>query len=182
MFAGNLLTTFIGLLAAGLIGTVPMAWFMTAPIVWVLCIPAARRLTRAAPSPWIARLRPSGIAALMTGALVASCLLFGFAQGSINSHRLDLYWALKIAAIYLALLASITLTALWEEWTVWRLSRSEPTDSAFVQPAIRSNLIVFFGIALYGAIIILPSRLKSADFLVSALFELKRTVAQIVLG
>lgn len=174
MFLGNILTTIIGFLAAGLIGAAPAAFFIFAPIVWALCLPAARRMTRAAPAPWIARKRPGSIAALMTVALIASCILFIMAQGTILSNRLTLYWPLKIAAMYLALLVSITLTAFWEEWTVWRLSRSEPTDSAFVQPAIRSNLIVFFGIALYGAIVIFPSRLKSADFLVGALTELKR--------
>jgi len=162
MLLGNVLTTFIGVLAAALLGTYPPAWLFTAPIFWVLCLPATRRMSSAGSKSWLGRQHPFTLATLMTAALLSSFFLFGI--GTIIMEPLALYWGVKVIAVYLALLVSIGLTAFWEEWTVWRLSRADATDRVFVSPAIRSNLVVFFGIALYGAIVIFPARMKSPNY------------------
>jgi hypothetical protein len=54
----------------------------------------------------------------MTGAMLASCILFMVGQGVLETHHLALYWIIKLAAILVALLASITLTTVWEEWVI----------------------------------------------------------------
>lgn len=166
MFIGNVLTTFIGALAAALVASSLPIWLSTLPIVWALCLPAARRMTFAAPGSWLARRAPATLAALMTVAFAVSCFMFILAQGAIYAEQLALYWTVKFAAVFIALLVSIALTAFWEEWVVWRLTGSNDSDLSFVVPAIRSNLVVFFGVALYAAILIIPSRLKAHDFLV----------------
>ena len=163
MMLGNVLTSFIGLVAAAMIGS-GAVWLVGVPIVFVLCWLPARRLVEVAPLPWLARRSPGGVAALMTAALVASCFLFMMGQGAILANRLALYWAIKLVAVYLALIASIALTTIWEEWAIWRLS-SRPEDTAFFVPVLRSNLYVLVLIMAVAAGLMLPKRLKSPDFL-----------------
>ncbi len=85
-------------------------------------------------------------------------------QGAILTNRLALYWAIKLAAVYLALIASITLTTIWEEWAIWRLA-SRPANTAFFVPVLRSNLYVLLLVMAVAAGLMLPKRLKSPDFL-----------------
>src|SRR5208283_1723727 len=85
-------------------------------------------------------------------------------QEAITSHHLMLYWSIKILAIFLALLASVTLTTIWEEWVIWRLS-SRPEGRGFFASVLRTNLYVLVMVMAVPAVIILPKRLKSHDFL-----------------
>jgi hypothetical protein len=62
-------------------------------------------------------------------------------RGAIETHQLMLYWIIKVAAIFLALFASITLTTVWEEWVVWRLS-SRPEGHGFFASVLSTNLYV----------------------------------------
>jgi len=101
---------------------------------------------------------------MMTSALLASCILFMVGQGAIRSHQLTLYWIIKLIAIFLALLASVTLTTVWEEWVVWRLS-SRPEGKGFFVSVLRTNLYVLVLVMVVPAALILPKRLKSPDFL-----------------
>jgi len=67
------------------------------------------------------------------------------------------------AAIFAALLASITLTAIWEEWVIWRLS-SRPAGAGFFAAVLRANLYVLLLIMIVPAVLILPKRLRSPEF------------------
>ena len=163
MFLGNVLTSFVGLLIAAMIGSGAI-WLLGVPLVCLLCWLPSRRLVKVAPQPWLARTSPAVLAGLMTFALLASCILFTVAQGAITTHRLMLYWTIKLAAISLALLASVTLTTVWEEWVIWRLS-SRPEDTGFFTSVLRTNLYVLVLVMAVPAVLILPKRLKSPDFL-----------------
>jgi hypothetical protein len=163
MLAGNVLTSVVGLVAAAMIGGAGV-WLIGVPIVFVLCWIPARRLITVAPRPWLARRSPGGVAALMTTALVASCFLFMMGQGAILANRLALYWAIKLVAVYLALIASIALTTIWEEWTIWKLT-APAEEMAFFVPVLRSNLYVLVLVMAVAAGLMLPKRLKSPDFL-----------------
>jgi hypothetical protein len=163
MLLANVLTSFIGLIAAAMLGSGAI-WLVGVPIVFVLCWLPARRLVGVAPRPWLARKSPGGVAVLMTVALVASCLLFIVAQGAILTNKLFLYWAIKLVAVYLALIASIALTTIWEEWAIWRLS-SRPENASFFASVLRSNLYVLVLVMAVAAGLMLPKRLKSPDFL-----------------
>jgi heme/copper-type cytochrome/quinol oxidase subunit 3 len=163
MFLGNVLTSFVGLLVAAMIGS-GAAWLIGVPLVGLLCWLPSRRLVKAAPQAWLGRMSPAGLAAIMTCALLASCILFVTAQGAIKTHQLALYWMIKLAAIFLALLASVTLTTVWEEWVIWRLS-SRPEGTGFFGSVLRTNLYVLVLVMAVPAVLILPRRLKSPGFL-----------------
>jgi hypothetical protein len=163
MFLGNLLTSFVGLLVAGMIGSGPI-WLIGVPVVWFLCWLPSRRLVQVAPLAWLARRSRAGLAGIMTFALLASCILFMTGQGAITTHQLVFYWIIKLLAIFLALLASVTLTTVWEEWVIWRLS-SRPEGTEYFASVLRTNLYVLVLVMAVPAAVMLPKRLKSPDFL-----------------
>jgi hypothetical protein len=164
MFLGNVLTSFIGLLVAVMIASSPGVWLVGVPLVCFLCWLPSRRLVKAAPLAWLARISPLALAGVMTSALMASCILFLAGRGAMETHQLALYWIVKVAAIFLALFASMTLTTVWEEWVIWRLS-SSPEGIGFFTSVLRTNLYVLVLVMAIAAVLILPKRLKSPDFL-----------------
>ena len=163
MFLGNVLTSFVGLLVAVMIASAPSFWLIGVPVVCVLCWLPSRRLVRAAPLAWLARISPGALAATMAGAMVVSCILFMAGRGAFEAHQRALYWTIKLAAIFLALFASITLSTVWEEWVIWRLS-SRPEGTGFFAAALRANLYVLLLLMAIPAVLIFPKRLKSPDF------------------
>jgi len=164
MFLGNVLTSLVGLLVAAMIASGAGIWLIGIPLVCFLCWLPSRRLVKVAPLAWLARTSPAGLAGIMTIAMLASCVLFMAGQGAIRAHQLMLYWIIKLVAILLALLASVTLTTVWEEWVIWRLS-SRPEGAGFFASVLRTNLYVLVLVMVVPAVLILPKRLKSPDFL-----------------
>ena len=164
MFLGNILTSFVGLLVTAMIASAPSFWLIAAPLVCVLCWLPTRRLVKAAPLPWFARQSPAALAGAMTGAMVGSCILFMVGHGTLEAHQHLFYWTIKLAAIFLALVASMTLTTVWEEWTIWWLS-SRPVGPGFFASVLRTNLYVLLFVMAVPAALILPKRLKSPDFI-----------------
>jgi hypothetical protein len=164
MLLGNVLTSFVGLLVAVMIASSPVGWSFGAPVVILLCWLPARRLVKAAPLTWLARRSPAALATGMTSAMLVSCVLFMVGQGALETHEHALYWIIKLVAILIALLASITLTAIWEEWIIWRLS-SRPEGKGFFPAVLRANLYVLLLVMAIPAVLIIPKRLHSPDFL-----------------
>jgi len=165
MIVGNSLTTVIGVIVAALIGSGPIM-FIGALIVWPLCYMPAKRVIAVANYPWVKRFSAGGLAALMAFALVVSCFLFGISSLFADSNHLAIYWIWKLAAVYTALIVSIVLTAFWEEWVVWKLSRCPVEFTGYVKPVVRANLAVLLCVMLLAAGIALPQRFKSPNFLV----------------
>jgi hypothetical protein len=151
MFLGNVLTSFVGLIVAVMIASSPGIWLIGVPLVYLLCWLPSRRLVKAAPLTWLARVSPAALAALMTAALLASCILFMEGRMALETHQHALYWVIKLAAIFLALFASMVLTTIWEEWAIWRLS-SRPEGIGFFASALRANLYVLFVVMLIPAV------------------------------
>jgi len=164
MFLGNVLTSFVGILVGVMIASAPGIWFIGLPLVCFLCWLPSRRLVEVAPLGWLKRISAWALAGAMTVALVASCILFMAGRGAIETHQLALYWTIKLVAIFLALLASVTLTTVWEEWVIWRLS-SRPEGTAYFASVLRTNLYVLVLVMSVPAVLILPKRLHSPDFL-----------------
>ena len=154
----------VGVIVAAMIGSGPI-WLFGVPVVAFLCWLPAQRLVRVAPLSWLARFSAGGVAAIMTVALLASCILFGLGQVAISSHYLLAYWIMKLVAIFLALLPSVTLTTVWEEWVIWRLSH-RPEGTEYFTSVFRTNLYALVLVMAVPAVMILPRRLKSPDFLV----------------
>ncbi len=164
MFAGNVLTSVVGFLVAVMIASSAGIWVIGLPVVCLFCWLPARRLVKVAPLPWLKRMFPSAIAGMMTSALLASCILFVVGREAVEIHQLAFYWTVKVAAIFLALVASVTLTTIWEEWTIWRLSK-RPKGTEFFTSVLRTNHYVLVLVLAVPAVMILPKRLKSPDFL-----------------
>jgi hypothetical protein len=164
MFLGNVLTSLIGLLVAAMIASSAGIWLVGVPLVCFMCWLPSRRLVKTAPLAWLTRISPFFLAAILTTALLASCILFALGQGAISTHQLALYWTMKLVAIFLAMSASVTLTTVWEEWAIWRLS-SRPEGTEFFASVLRTNLYVLVLVMAVPAALILPKRLKSPDFL-----------------
>jgi hypothetical protein len=164
MFLGNVLTSFVGLVVAVMIASAPAFWLVAVPLVCGLCWVPSRRLVKAAPLTWLASIPPAVLAALMTGAMVASCIFFMAGQGALEAHQHALYWIIKLTAIFLALLPSVTMTTVWEEWAIWRLS-SRPEGTRYFATVLRANLYVLLLVMLVPALMILPKRLHSRDFI-----------------
>lgn len=164
MLLGNVLTSFVGVLVGAMIGSGPGVWVVGVPLVFLLCWLTSRRFVEAAPAGWLARMSPAVLAIVMTLLSLASCVLFASGQQAIWTHQLKLYWIIKLTAIAFALLASVALTSVWEEWIIWRLS-SRPSGAGFFPTVLRANLYVLVFIMAVPAALILPKRLKSPDFL-----------------
>jgi hypothetical protein len=161
MLAGNILTTFIGGLVAVMMGSGGMM-LIGAVIAFALCWLPARRIPSIVPR---APLSPGGAAFLMTLGLVVSAFLFAVSPVALLENNYAAYWIIKLFAVYTALIVSIALTSLWEEWTIWKFSRQPKEFTAFISPVVRANIYVLLGASLYGAALMLPKRLSSPDFL-----------------
>lgn len=96
--------------------------------------------------------------------MVASCIFFMAGQGALEAHQHALYWTIKLAAIFLALFPSVTMTTVWEGWAIWRLS-SHPEGTRYFATVLRANLYVLLLVMLVPALMILPKRLHSPDFI-----------------
>ncbi|HWF20389.1 MAG TPA: hypothetical protein VG754_14050 [Verrucomicrobiae bacterium] len=164
MIAGNVLTTLIGVIVAVMMGSGGLT-LLGALIVWPLCVPPARRVLATSDQKWLKRLSAGSLAFLMTLAFIASCILFALSYFNEDETHLAVHWVLKLGAVYIALIASLVLTAFWEEWVVWKLSCCAVEYTGYVQPVIRANLIVLLCVMLYAAAVMLPQRLKSPHFL-----------------
>lgn len=163
MLLGNVLTSIVGLLVAAMIANIG-AWIIGVPLVALLCWLPARRLVQVSPLAWLRRVSPAMMAVLLTLALLVSCVLFAGGRGALDRHRIFLYWSFKLVAIFMALFASVSLTTIWEEWVIWRLS-ARPAGRSFFAAALRANLYVLILVLAVPAAMILPKRLKSPDFL-----------------
>ncbi len=99
-------------------------------------------------------------AAAATGLYLVTFFLFGMAMVALDKSLFG-YWVLKFVSIYVALIISIGLTTLWEEWVVSRLAKKQMPETTFLPAALKANigaLLVGMG---YAAVKILPERLQS---------------------
>ena len=109
---------------------------------------------------------PVGLAGMMTSAQLASCILFMVGQGAIRSHQLALYWIwiIKLITIFLALLASVTLTTVWKNGSAGGSARARRAKG-FSCPSSARICYILALVMVVPAALILPKRLKSPDFL-----------------
>jgi hypothetical protein len=157
MLAANVVTSIVGLAVPAMIDS-GAVMFIGVPLVWAACLFPAQRLIAAAPLTPFARFTPGQLAFGMTMVLAFSYLLLLISSTIHDSANFLPYWFFKLPVLFLALLVGLALTAFWEEWIVWRLSRSEDDDVTFVRPVIRANLIVLAAVMLISAGVILPKR------------------------
>ncbi len=166
MLNGNVVSSLVGVLAAGLVGASPFMWLFGIPIAYVLCLLPAVRATRFIDhSSYF-------IALIMTIALVGSCALFMTIQGNASRGELVTFWSVKIVAVYLALSVSIALSTFWEEWVIWKLANVEEHETCFIQPALKANLCVLVCVMIYAATLMIPIRRQYDNYLVPSAIRL----------
>jgi hypothetical protein len=166
MVAGNVVSTVVGGFAAAIAAGIPLMGLLG---ITLCAIVPARRL--AALYPRINQTASTfGIVFLMTALVFGSMMLWGFSQALLREHQpLALYWALKIAFVFIGLLCGLVITVFWEEWTIWRLSGSPEVGADDLKPIVLANLVTIGLVALYAAAVVLPRRLASSNFLVDLL-------------
>ena len=164
MFLGNVLTSFVGLLVAVMIASSAGIWFIGVPLVCFLCWLLSRRLVKLAPVAWLARTPPGNLAIIMTGALLASCVLFTAGQGAIRTHQLVLYWITKLVAIFWLCSQASRSPQSGKNGSSGASARA-PEGTGFFATVFRTNLYVLVLVMAVPAVLILPKRLKSPDFL-----------------
>lgn len=159
MLAATVFTSIIGLLIPALVES-GGAVFIAVPVVWALCWLPAQRVIAGAPLSRLARYTPGQLAFVIAAALIISYLMFIMSGSVGDSAGFALYWIVKFPAINIALIIAIAVTAFWEEWILWRFSKSAEDDVSFVQPVVRANLVVLAVVALIATGVMIPKRLS----------------------
>jgi len=165
MLVANVLSSLIGL-CLSLSAAVPTALLLFLPVVFALSVVPAGRLIAFNPWGYFGGFNRFVLAGLVVVLFVATWVLFGLAQEVLESQgSLTVYWLLKFLYVYTALLISIGLTTMWEEWVVAGLARDQAAPS-FLPSVLKANLVTFAVVVTISAAMMLPARLRAHDFLV----------------
>jgi hypothetical protein len=167
MFAATVFTSIVGLLVPAMVESGGLV-FVAVPVVWALCWLPAQRVILGAPLSRLAKYTPGQLAFAITAVLVMSYLLFVMSRSVGDSAGFGLYWIVKFPVINIALIIAIAVAAFWEEWILWRFSKSVEDDVSFVRPVVRANLVVLAVVALIASAVMIPKRLRSPDLVVRA--------------
>lgn len=163
MLVANVFSTIIGLCLAFSAASPTLLLFFI-PVVFGVSLLPAKRLIQKNPWGYFGKWNHRWTAAAVTGLYMVTFFLFGMAM-VILDKSLVAFWALKFLYIYVALIISIGLTTLWEEWAVSRLAKKQMPEASFLPAALKANigaLLVGMG---YAAIKIMPERLHSSGTL-----------------
>ncbi len=167
MFMANIATTFIGgfLAVAAYSGGL---FLVVMPFIYILTsYPTQRLWSNFKSNNKLSRISPHMISIAFTGLFFLTYVLFSLADSFIDKN-LTHYWMLKLVYIYPTLVISIGLTTLWEEWLVYRMA--DLPGKTFYLSALRSNLITLLLLMGAAAIMALPARMASTNFLVLRYF------------
>ena len=105
------------------------------------------------------------IAFALTLITLITVVIFSFMIGYQAS--LHIYWPMKIFLSTIAIVISLLISVLYEEAVIAKLYKiQKKEEKSFLMPVIWSNIVAVGIIVLIGAIIALPARLKSPDFLI----------------
>jgi hypothetical protein len=164
MLKGNVLTTFVGLLLA-LCFAIQILSLFSLFVFFALAYLPADRLERM-DIRGLPKIGRNSIAALVVLLLLLSFLFFSSAMTVLSSSNSGLlYWLLKLAYIYPALLISIAITSLWEEWVIFKGVKEESRQLHYYPAVLRANFITLLVLMTIAAVKTLPTRLQSPDFL-----------------
>jgi len=164
MFIANIITTVLGAFSILFLMTPVFALFLSLPIIIVSVLLIKERISLTDLKP-LNRLSSGKFAIILVLLFYASGILFAMSAGQIESDKRSVtaYWILKILYVYGGILMGFIITTFYEEWIIALLSRRK--NHSYLTPVIKSNLIALLAVSLIGAIIMLPGRLKSPDFI-----------------
>lgn len=176
MVVGNLLSTVVGI-GVMMVFMLPGILPATLVITWMISSIPSKRLVLVSENVFIRRLGSTGVSFVLIGLLILSLIAFAAAQNAASAERLTLYWFLKVLYVDFALIVSLLLTTFWEEWIINRMADQNWEDSSFVLPAFRSNAIVLGIASIVAALMMLPKRFQSADWLVELIGKIISSAA-----
>jgi hypothetical protein len=130
-------------------------------------IPPANRLVQL---EQFRRRGTTGVALLLAAVAVIATLLFAIASGFVEVPQV--YWPLKVVASIVAVGLSLIVSVAYEESVISAIYRRFRGElESFMTPVIWANIVGVLALVLAGAIIAMPKRLSSPDFL----YTLRRT-------
>ncbi|MCK5691160.1 hypothetical protein KAI87_17885 [Myxococcota bacterium] len=169
MLLANVVSTLVGLFLATTAAN-PPAFLITLPLLVLIALPPANRLSRE-----FKRGRGLLFALLIVALLVITWFLFGFSQKVALEDDWVAYWAIKFGYATVAIVISMALTSLWEEWVIARLS-TQGAQRNFYVAVFRANAVTLILVMGVAAIRTLPERLGAEGFLAQAWGLLSRLV------
>jgi hypothetical protein len=157
----NVVSTLVGTVVA-MMFTSSDILFMGIIVLFIIFLLPARRLRRykrfEKNSTWF-------IAFALTLITLITIVIFSFMIGYQASPHI--YWPLKVLLSTIAIVISLLISVLYEEAVIAKFYKLQTKEEkSFITPVLWSNIIGVAVIALVGAIIVLPARLKSPDFLI----------------
>jgi hypothetical protein len=157
----NVVSTLVGIVVA-MMFTSPDILFMGIIVLFIVFILPARRLKHhkrfEKNSAWF-------IAFVLTLITLITIVIFSFMIGYQATPHV--YWLLKVILCTIAIIISLLISVLYEEAVIARFYKWQTKeDKSFLKPVLWANIIAVAVIVLIGAIIVLPARLKSPDFLI----------------
>ena len=165
MFIANIFSTLIGLfLSVG--AAMPSVFIGAIIIVFGVSYMPACRLVEKVPWAFLKQFNGAGLAFTIVGLYIATYFLFAWSQQLLNSESPTwLYWLAKVGFIYAAIIISIMLTTVWEEYIIARYMSKTVANADYFLPALKANLITMLAIMAYAAAMMIPKRLESPQFL-----------------
>lgn len=157
----NVISTLVGLVVAMMFTSSDML-LMGIIILFLVFLLPARRLKRfkrfEKNSTWF-------IAFALTLVTLTTIVIFSFMIGYQASPHI--YWPMKVLLSTIAIVISLLISVLYEEAVIAKLYKlQKKEEKSFLMPVLWSNIIAVGAIVLIGAIMALPARLKSPDFLI----------------
>jgi hypothetical protein len=168
IFVANLASTSIGILAGTITSNIfsSLIWVIgfviSVVILYYLFLFPAKRLKNL---PRFSRTPPRRIAIFLI--LITLLSSFIFALNILFQELPLIYWPLKIIGVTIALSLSLIISVVYEEAVIsWLYEKEKKVQKSFMEPVIWCNVIAFGVVLLIGAIIALPKRFASPDFLI----------------
>lgn len=158
----NIFSSIVGV-GLGFAASAPTFIIFSLLFVFVISWKPAKRFIEFNPWNILKNWTPGLCSIIITVLYFITFVLFGIAQEKLSSS-ITSYWMLKFCYLVIALIISIGLTSLWEEWVISRLSKQ---DTNYIEVVLKVNLISFLIIMAFFAARSLPERLKSENFLIS---------------
>ena len=161
MLLANIVSTIIGFIVI-LPAASPGIALIFLPIIYLISIPPARRLHELSSEASWQLPNPLVIAGIITLLFLSNFIIFFTVSGSIIENKAVGigYWIGKLIYIYCGLAVSFFLTAVWEETVIAAILKRSLISTVF-KINLYTMLVVFLG----TAIVIIPERLNSPNFL-----------------
>jgi hypothetical protein len=157
----NVVSTLVGTVVA-MMFTSSDVLFMGIIVLFLVFLLPARRLKRykrfEKNSTWF-------IAFALTLITLITVVIFSFMIGYQASPHI--YWLMKVLLSTIAIVISLLISVVYEEAVIAKFYKLQTKEEkSFLIPVLWSNIIGVGVVVLIGAIIALPARLKSPDFLI----------------